>query len=307
MFLDFKRIIKAGFTNFSRNSFVSVVSVMVMTITLSVIVGVILLQGVLQSSLASISQKVDVTAYFVPGASETRIAQVKEKIDSLPEVKETTYVSAETALDVFIERHKNDFLTLQALNELDTNPLGASLNIRTQETSQYQAVAVLLSSEDGSVGGEFADAIDKVNYFQNKEVIDRLNSIIDKSHELGLVMTIILMIISISVTFNTIRLTIYIARDEIRVMKLVGASLQYIRGPFVVEGILYGIVATIITTVLFLPITYWLGDTMSTFLGVDLYAYYMSNIFQIIGIQFTSGVILGTLSSLFAIGRYLKK
>jgi cell division transport system permease protein len=109
------------------------------------------------------------------------------------------------------------------------------------------------------------------------------------------------------VTFNTIRLAIFISKEEIGVMRLVGASKMQVRGPFMIEGAIYGVIATLITIVVFLPATAWLGRNMTSFLGINVYSYYISNFFQIFAILLLSGIILGIISSLIAIRRYLNK
>jgi cell division transport system permease protein len=126
------------------------------------------------------------------------------------------------------------------------------------------------------------------------------------ARRLGIIVTAVLVLISIVITFNTIRLTIYFAREEISVMRLVGADNRYIRGPFMIEGIVYGAVSTLITVVLFFFITLWFGKSMTDFLGLNLFSYYLRNIFQIFIIILLSGAILGSISSFLATRRYLK-
>lgn len=304
--LDLKRIVRSGLINFRRNGIISLASVLVVTVTLSVISFLIFLQAVLHFSLSEIRDKVDVTIYFSVNASQDKIDSVKSSIEKLPEVSSVSFTSREQALQNFKDRHSNDYLTLQALSELDENPLGASLNIKAKDTSQYESIANFLEGETG-LAKENSAIIDKINYHQNKLVIDRLTSIIKGAETLGFGVTLILILISIIITFNTIRLTIYISREEIGVMRLVGAENKYIRGPFIIEGIIYGLLATIITLILFLPITYWLGSNMTTFLGLNLFDYYLSNFFQIFIIIFISGIFLGSLSSILAIRKYLNK
>jgi cell division transport system permease protein len=219
--LDLRRIIKAGFVNFKRSSFVSLSSVLVMTITLSVVTLIIFSQAVLNFALSSIEEKVDVTVFMTIGAGETDILNLKKSIEELPTVESVTYVSSEQALENFKARHANDFLTLQALDELDGNPLGATLNIQAVDTEDYEAIATFLDTND-ALGSGNRVIIDKVNYAQNKLVIDRLISITEGARRLGIAITIVLMIISLIITFNTIRLVIYISRDEISVMRACG-------------------------------------------------------------------------------------
>jgi len=304
--LDIKRIIRGGFLNFVRNGFVSLSSVLVMTITLSVITLIILSQAVLSFSLSQLKDKVDVTVFFTVGASESEILNIKGQLEQLPEVANVEYVSAAQALENFKERHKTDYLTLQALEELDSNPLGATLNIQAIETSEYEQIANFLESGDALASNQRV-IIDKVNYFQNKLVIDRLIAITEGAKRLGLGITFVLVLISVIITFNTLRLNIYIVREEIGVMRVVGAEKFYVRGPFMVEGMIYGLVSAFITMLIFYPISLWLGANMTDFLGINLNTYYLANFFQLLVITAVFGMLLGVISSFLATRAYLKK
>ncbi|MFZ2072518.1 MAG: permease-like cell division protein FtsX [Minisyncoccia bacterium] len=301
-----KRIIKSGFINFKRNGIVSWAAILVVTITLSVITTIIFSQAVLYSSLDQIKQKVDVTIYFNTGASEDKILALKSSIERLPEVAQVSYTSSEEALKVFRERHSNDYPTIQALDEISDNPLGGYLNVKAKEISQYETVANFLKSDNALTLGS-ASIIDKVNYNQNKLVIDRLGTIISGAQKLGFIITLILIILSIIITFNTIRLAIFISKEEIGVMRLVGASKTQVRGPFIIEGVIYGTISTIVTMILFLPLSIWLGNNMTGFLGINLYEYYTTNFIQILAIVLLSGIMLGMISSFLAIRKYLNK
>jgi len=302
----FNRIVKSGFLNFKRGGLVSFASVLVVTITLSVITTLLLLQAVLHSSLIQIKDKVDVSIYFVTGANEEKILALKGSLEKLPEVAQVTYTTSTEALANFRARHENDYPTIQALDEIKENPLGAYLNVKAKEVSQYESIANFLKSDDALVIGSL-NIIDKVNYYQNKDVIERLNSIINGSERLGFIITLLLVIISIIITFNTIRLTIFIAKEEIGIMRLVGASKMRIQGPFMIEGVIYGTISAILTLGLFLPATYWVGQNMTAFLGMNIYEYYIGNILQIFGIILGSGILLGVISSLIAVRKYLNK
>jgi cell division transport system permease protein len=227
-------------------------------------------------------------------------------LEQLPEVANVSYTSADEAVKIFRDRHQSDYPTIQALDEIGTNPLGGYLNVKAKEVSQYGDIANFLKSDNALVLGS-ASIIDKVNYYQNKLVIDRLNSIIGGAQKLGFLLTLILVIISIIITFNTIRLTIFISKEEIGVMRLVGASKAHVRGPFMIEGVIYGTVATFITMIIFWPATFWLGRNMTSFLGINMYDYYLSNFFQIFAIILLSGILLGVISSFLAVRKYLNK
>jgi len=301
-----KRIIVSGCRNFARSGFTSFASILIMTVTLFVITSLIFIQAALNSSLNDIKEKVDVTVYFVSDAPESSIKNIEVALKNLPEVRDITYTSQDDALVQFKEKHSNDYLTLQALDELDQNPLGASLNIKAQDPSQYESISKYFESEDALSKGALT-IIDKIDYHQNKVVIDRLTSIINGARKLGFAVSLILVLISIIITFSTIRLIIYMSREEINVMKLVGAGTRYIRGPFIVSGVIVGIISSVVTILLFIPVSIWLGNQMTDFIGINLYTYFKTNFLQLFIIMLGCGVIIGSISSIFAIHRYLRK
>lgn len=305
--IKIKRVVRSGFYSFWRNGFVSLSSILVMVVTLFVIGSTIFLGVILKSTLQQIKDKVDINVYFVTTATENDILAMKKSLEGLPEVlPPVVYVSREDALAAFKKRHENDEFTLQALDELGDNPLGATLNIKAKDPSQYEGIAQYLNSR-GASSSDGNSIIDKVNYYQNKEAIDRLTGIINSANRLGLALTILLIAISILITFNTIRLVIYMSRDEISVMRLVGASTGYIRGPFFVAGSIYGFVSAILTLILFYPITIWLGGTTENFfVGLNIFHYYTSNFGEIFLIIVGSGVAIGSISSFLAVRKYLK-
>jgi cell division transport system permease protein len=272
--------------------------------TLLVIGSLVLTQGLMESTLNQIKSKVDVNVYLVTSAEESEIKVLKKQIESLSEVAGVTYSSREVELAKFKERHVNDELTLQALDEIGDNPLGASLQIKAKDPSNYEGIAQFLENQkkenDESV-------IDKINYSRNKSAITALTKIMFASNKLGVSIVIFFAGIAFLISFNTIRLTIYMAREEISVKKLVGASNRYIKGPFVVSGLMYGFIATILSMALLLPITYWAGPyTVDLGTGINLFSYYLSRILYIGGVLLASGLFIGALSSYLAVKKYLK-
>jgi len=301
-----KRVTRYGIAGFVRNGFVSLAAVLIMTITLSVVTGLIIASAALNSTLTELTNKVDVTVYFQLNATDEQIADIRRSLEGLPEVASVNYVTREQALADFRERHKNDQLTLQALDELGDNPFGASLEIRAKETSQYENIATYLNAQQEAQTAVGA-SIDKVNFFQNKTAIDRLTAIIDTSRNLGLAVALVLGLASILISFNTIRLAIYTTRDEIGVMNLVGASRWYVRGPFMIAGVLYGAVAGVAVLLLFYPVTFWLGPGSERFLGsFNVFQYFTDNFPILFLIVMGSGIALGVLSSYLAVRRYLR-
>jgi len=270
---------RTGFVSFWRNGFVSLSAVLIMTVTLLVVGGLIFSSALLQTTLSSVESKINVSVYVVP-ASDT--------------------------LADFTARNQNDETTLQALDEVGGNPFGDSLAITAKNPSQYADIANFLNSAAGNSIG--TNIIDKVNYLENKTAIDTLSKIIVGSREIGIALILILAFVSIIIIFNTIRLAIYVAKDEIAVMRLVGASNWYIRGPFVITGVMYGCVAGIITLVLIYPLTLWISSVTSTFFsGWSPFGYYLADFAKIFLIIIGSGAFLGALSSFLAVRKYLKE
>ena len=304
--VNLKRTFRTGFLSFMRNGIVSLASVLVMTIALSVLSGVLLFEHVLDATLVSVENKVDVSVYFVPGAPEDSITALQQQVQALPEVAEADYVSEHDALANFRAVHANDQTTLQALDELDTNPIGAMLNIRAKDISEYGSISAFFD-DTNTLGAATSSIIDHVDYNKNKAEIDAIQNLLHKGRMLGLAVVLILMLLSIIVTFNTVRLAIYFSREEISVMRLVGASRGHVRGPFIVEGALYGFVATIVTLIIFIPITLWFGKHMTDFFqGINLFTYYLTHLYEFVGILLVFGIGLGAFSSVLATRRYLQ-
>lgn len=301
-----KRMFVSGGKNFMRGGAVSVATVLIMTVTLAIIGSLIFISALLSYTLNTIKDKVNVSVYFVTTASESDILAVKDRLLNLPQVESVSYTSASDALAAFRERHANDQLTLQALDELGGNPLDASLEVRAKDPTEYESIVNFLDASSAlSVGG--VSIVDRINYAQNKEVIDRLSLAMQATKEIGFAIVILFAIASILIAFATIRLAIYTARDEIAVMRLVGASNSYIQGPFIVAGIITGIIASVLVLLLFWPATWYAGmKTVAWFGGFNVASYYSSHFISVLLIISLSGVALGAIASIFAIRRYLK-
>ena len=305
--LSIKRVARAGFLDFWRNGFISFASVLMMTFTLFVI-GLALFTGViLSSTLEEFRSKADMNIYFTTTAPEVDILALKDSLAALPQVESATYLSRDEALADFRERHKNDQLTLQALEELGENPLGAVLTVKAKEITQYEAIAASLGSE-GALGAGAPQIIEKINYYdeEHRSAIERLASITDSARWIGLVIIMLFVLVTVAISFNTLRLAIYSSREEISVMRLVGAGQTYIRAPFVVEGVLYGLVAAVATLLLMYPLTWWLGRATASFFGnINIFSYFVSHFPFFFVVIVGSGVLLGAASSFLAVRRYL--
>jgi len=303
-----RRVAKQGFVTFWRAGVVSFTGVFVSTVTLFIIGAVIIANAFLGATLTELEGKVDVNVYFVTTAAEEDIMILKGKLEALPEVAYVEYVNREDALARFIERNKGDADITLAIDEIGENPLGAVLNIKAHEPKQYLSIVSYLETQTENVlAAGNQSIVDEVNYADNQEIIDRLSALTTSARELGIFVSLIVIAMSALVTASTVRLAIYNSRQEISVMRLVGANNSYIRGPFVIEGVMYGFVAAILSAAILYPATLWVTKTTEgVFGGINVVQYYVANLGQILIILLLSGIVLGMFSSYLAVRRYLK-
>ena len=300
-----QRAIRAGWMSFKRNGVVSSAAVLATTITLTVITGLFLFHAVLGTTLATLEQKVDVSVYFSVSAPEDKILKLKATLEKLPDVKSVTYTTSDDQVKQFRTRNAGDYLTIQALDELNQNPFGGYILIKANDTTHYDSIVSVLEG-DSKTASQYSDIIDRVNYSQNKEIIDRINHISTSANNLGIAIILVFTSISILIMFTTIRLAIYLWRDEIGIMRLVGASTGYARAPFLVTGMLYGFVSWLLMLAIIMPTTYFLGLRATSLIGINLFSYFMGNFFTLAFLVLIIGLLLGTLSSALAIRKYLK-
>jgi cell division transport system permease protein len=301
--LDIQRIFREGLVTFWRNKLVSFSALLVTTLSLLVLSSLIFLSGVIEFSLAQLQDRVDVNIYFLPDANESEILDLQNRISLIPEVRDVSYVSREQALLDFEERHRGNELITRSLDELGGNPLGASLNIRAQESTQYEAVVRAIESEPAVAQNKI---VEHINFYDNKALIDRLNQFASVARLVGYAVMGFLAVIAVLVIMAMMRIAIYGARGEIKVKRLVGAEHRYIRGPFLMIGGLYGIFSAILTMIILYPITSWIGSSTKTFFGgMDIFNFYVLNAVEIFLMILGAGIILGVLSSWLAIRKHL--
>lgn len=298
--VQFKRIIKSAWLSFRRNGLLSTAAVAIMSLTLFVIGGLLLLSVVANTILAELENKIDISVYFVPGSSEEAILKIKGDVAASPNVKSVNYVSQEEALLAFKDRHKDDPVIAASLTEFDGgNPFGATLNIKARSPAELASVAEFLAGRKYGI-------VDKINYFENETVIERLSSVVAGVRSVGLLLVLVLSFVAVLVAFNTVRLAIYTARDEIQIMKAVGASNWFVRGPFIVTGVIHGALSAFATSFALLPVVWAASPKVSFFMPkIDLFGYFISNFFEFLLIMTAIGVSLGVFSSVIAVRKYL--
>lgn len=303
MFTILSRIVHYGFRNFMRNGLLSTATVAIMVLALLVFMGLILFEVVADRAVASIQDKIDISVYFKKTTPEDRILEIKESLEKLPEVERVEYVSEDKALDIFkSSRTYTDSPEIgQALAEINTNPLAASLNIKARKPDQYASIADYLDAPS------IAEHVYAKSYEQNKAVIHRLANIVDTVNRGGLAAIVLLAAIAGLVVFNTIRIVIHSNREEIGVMRAVGASNFLVRGPLVVEGLIAGVLAAVVSVVIAAPLVYVASPYLKEFIpSFDMLDYFWGNGLRLFGYQLLFGVGIGCISSFVAVRRYLK-
>ena len=239
--------------------------------------------------------------YFNEEPTSDQILTIQAELAKLPEVKKLEYVSKEQALEKFIERHRGESVIMDSLAEVGGNPLLASINIKAWEASQYEAISSFIDSSS------FKELITKADYSQKKPVIERLFSLTSNINNTGIIFSIVLAIVAVLITFNTVRIAIYNSKEEIETMRLVGASNWFIRGPFLVQGVIAGILAVLISFMIFSAAVLFLSPKVEILIpGLGLSSYFFGNFLLVLFLQTAAGVGLGVMASWLAIRRYLK-
>lgn len=296
-----KRVIRSGWQGFSRNVALSAATISIMAMVIILGTLLFLMQPANKALISELQEKIDISVYFKEDIQEDDIMDIKSDLSQIPEVREVSYVSEEEALEIFKETHSQDSTLIDSLAELGDNPFLASLNIKTWQASQYEQIAKLLE------GSSFNAMIDKVDYYERKPVIERISSIASAINKIGIFLSFIIGIIALLVAFNAIKIAIYNSNQEISVMKLVGASNWFVRGPFLVQGIIIGFFAALISLLITFALSFALSSKIKLLAPeINLFGLFLGNFLYLFFIQLAIGIGLGILSSFIAVRKYLR-
>jgi len=301
MFTTLKRIIKTAVVSLWRNRWLSLASTLVMVITLIIISVFISLTVIANKITDGLEKKIDMAAYLEDTVSEDQIFELQKLITRREDVVSVNYVSKEEALLRWKARNVEDENLRDIISE-DDNPLPRSLEIKTEEPEDLEEIADLLDDQ------AYSSLIKELSYKKNKDVVERLTKITGFISIFGWSLSGIFILISILVIYNTVRLTIFARSEEIDIMRLVGASSGYVRGPFLLEGVAYGIVGTIISSILlYFSFQIAMPWARSYLGGFDIGEGYLGvSFWVVILMQLCVGVLLGVFCSAFAIKKHLK-
>lgn len=297
------RIIKMAVISVWRNRWLSLATTLIIILTLLIISVFTFLVLIVNRTAASMREKVDLVVYLKESDSEDQISALSDLISSRPEVKKIIFISKEEALNRWRARYAEDQNLQNIVNEND-NPLPRSLEVKTKNPEDIEKVANFLQSED------YAPLISKLSYQQNKDMIDRLVRITSFIKKIGVGLSILFMIISILVVYNAIKLTIIARSDELEIMRLVGATDAYVRLPFVFEGLIFGVTASIVSMIAIFIAYYFLTPVFVRYLadiGFDVGVFMRSSLHQVVSVQFLVALLLGIFCSFWATRQHLRK
>lgn len=302
MFL--RRIAKTGWQSFKRNALISSAAILIIVITLMLTTGMMLFQALTDTVLASLKDKISIGVYFLNNTPENQIFQLKTALEDMSRVKNVEYTSRQDALKKFREDHKDDITINEALDKLGgQNPLPASLTIKAAAAEDYAEIVKFIDSS------QYASLIDAIDFTERQDSIENLGKVSTNVKRAVIGMIVILGLVSFLVNFNTLRLAIYNDRNKIAIMRLVGASNNFVRGPYVVQGVIYGAIAAFLTLFLSAIILQAIDSTVeSYFKGVGpigLAHYYATHWVSFLLIQLVLGIVIGVASSIIAIRRHL--
>jgi cell division transport system permease protein len=301
MFVSLKRIIGLGWQNLVRDGGIAVANIFIMMIPILLATSLFFIKDISAFLVSTLREKADVSVYFSDSASEDDILKLQSTISQMDGIAKVDYISKDNALEAFSARHQQDPTLMESLQQVNGNPFLASLTVRAADFAQYGTVQTLLSSD------QYKDMVSKVNYNEKKDVIDKIFSLTSQATRVGLILFAALGAISTLVTFNTVRIAIINRREEIEVQRLVGASRWFVRGQFLVEGLIFGVLAATFCFIIAAVVCWYASPPLGVLIpGINLWANFYASMWLLVGIQLGIGGFLGIASGAYATGKYLK-
>ena len=305
-YITFLRIVHAGIVNFIRNVSLAIAAMAVMVVTLTIVLSSVIANATFTNTIAQITNKIDISVFLKDTVTAPQKDALIKQLKALPNVKSVDYLSKDQVLKDYSRQNAGNQGLLQAVNEA-SNPLPATIHIKPYDLNKIQDIKQFLDkpapkalqSDEASYSGDRKAAIDKITHATNV------------LREVGIVAVGIFAIISALIIFNTIQMAIFNRRDEIQIERLLGASTTFIRGPFVVESIIYGVLSAVISILimnsLFLAASSALQASSLGLLDIGYAGTWFGNHFWfLLTAQLGVGILIGAASSTIATRRYLK-
>jgi cell division transport system permease protein len=305
--ITFSRIVHSGIVNFIRNVTLGVAAIAVMVVTLTIVLFSVITNATFENTIAQITSKISVSVYLLDTTSDAQARKLVKELEAKPEIQRVVYLNKDDALKAYAEQNKdNQELVLAAAQA--GNPIPATIQVYPRDLNDVNTIKNYLTNaqnkplqtpESPSYNGDRKQAIDNITHATNV------------LRKIGVVTVAVFAIICALIIFNTIQMAIFNRRDEITIMRLLGASTHYIRGPFIVESAIYGLLSAVLSVLLinsaFLASSSALQASSLGLLDIS-YAneYFNEHFFKLLALQIAIGIIIGTVSSTIATRRYLK-
>lgn len=305
-FITQVRIVRTGLQNFARGLTLAIAAIAVMVITLTIILFSAITNATFSNTIAQITDKIDISVYLKDDVSVEKREQLISNFKGLENVKSVEFVSKDQALEGYKKANQDKPDLLAAISQTD-NPLPASLRIKPKDPNKIEEIKSFIESKDVKVLQS-----DPTSYSgERKDAIDAITRATHFFQRAGVAGVVVFALVSILIIFNTIRMAIFNRRDELQIMRLLGASTWFIRGPFVVETIVYGVIAAGLSVTichfLFVVSSSTLGASSFGLLDINFASqYFKDNFFVILAVQMLIGILIGAASSVIATQRYLK-
>jgi cell division transport system permease protein len=303
LFIFFYRVLIFSLQSFWRNIWLSVVTVTILLLTLAIVNILLILHLLGETAVKSVESKIDVSVSFTPETSAGIIASARGYLLGLPQVKTVEYQSAEEVLETFRETHIDRPDVLASLDEVEGNPFGGKLVVRAKEVKDYAFILEALESP------EYHAFIAEKDFEDHQVIIRRIQETVERARTAGMTLGGVFVSIALLIVFNTIRVGIYTHRDEIAIMRLVGASNGFVRSPFLLESVFYAFISVLFMGGILFPMLIVIEPVFDAFfqtVPTHLTAYFVSHALIIFSAQFFALAVLCLFSTMFAMRKYLR-
>lgn len=297
------RILQFAFQNFWRNIWLSIITISMLVLTLLTVNILLVLNRVTDQAISFVENRIEVSVYFNENAPIAKVNDALTYLRTLPQVKDVQEIAADEALAEFKQRHATDPAILSSLDELGKNPFGPTLTIKAHRAKDFDAIIAALDNP------RFRDAIRQKDFSDYQSIVGKIRQTTDEIRTGGIVLSGIFFLIALLIIFNTVRVAIFIHREEIGIMRLVGASSSFIRAPFLVETIILSILSIAIVIAIVYPSLAFIEPTFNQYFGsgtTGLVSYFEQNGFMIFGLQFLALLVVTMGSTALAMRKHLK-
>ena len=303
MFVSSYRVTKFALQNFWRNFWLSLITLSMLLLTLFTINLLFVLNVVTDRAIALVEDRVELSVYFYDSTQETTLSSAVAYLRGLSQVRDVEIISADEAYQQFIQRHTDDAQIMASLQELGENPFGPTLVIKADQVGDFEMIIDALDNP------QFRDSIREKDFSDYQSIVERIQSITDRIQVFVIILALVFLFIACLIVFNTVRIGIFIHRDEIAIMRLVGANNWFIKAPFLLEMVLVSFIAVGITIAMIYPALILIEPQVDVYFGsqsAGLFEYFTQNGLLIFGGEFLALVIITFVSTGMAMKKYLK-